>query len=78
MTLLCQVARDVVLPGGMINGHRAVDDVYQMAFEDAPGSPAALSWLVSGEQLLRARVEAFLDDGCGVEHAVESPVAASV
>jgi hypothetical protein len=55
-----------------------VDDVDEVALEDAPGSPGAFGGLVADEEFLCGRVEAFLHDGCGVEDAVEAAVAAAV
>lgn len=37
------VLGDVVLPGGSVLGHGAVDDVDQVAFEDASGSAGSLA-----------------------------------
>ncbi len=63
------VLGDVVLPGSSVLGHGAVDDVDQMAFEDAPGSAGLLGWLVAGQERSRARMESLLDDGYRVRMA---------
>ncbi len=69
---------DLVLPGGSVSGHCAVDDVDQVSLEDAPGAAGALGELVARHQFSGAGVEPLLDDGCGGEHAVEPAVAAAV
>jgi hypothetical protein len=80
--LLCQipspVAGDVMLPGGVIGGHGAVDDVDDVAFEDAASAPAAFGRLVAAQEFLGGGVEPFLHDGGRVEDAVEAAVAAAV
>jgi hypothetical protein len=40
---------DVVLPGGSVLDHRAVDDVDQVAFEYAPSAAGALGGRVAGQ-----------------------------
>jgi hypothetical protein len=72
------VLGDVVLPGSSVFDHGAVDDVDQMALENASGSVGSLGRLVAGEECSRGRVESLLDDGRRLEHAVEPPVAAAV
>jgi hypothetical protein len=42
------VAGDVVLPGRLIGGHRSVDDVDEVALEDAPRAASAFGGLVPG------------------------------
>lgn len=82
LMLLCQsrelAACDLVLPGRLIDGHRSVDDIDEVALQDASGATLAFGGLVAGEELLRGGVEAFLHDGGGVEDTVEAPVTASV
>jgi hypothetical protein len=43
------VAGDVVLPGRLVGGHRSVDDVDEVAFEDASGAAGAFGGLVAGQ-----------------------------
>ena len=69
---------DVVFPGSAIREHRPVDDVDQAALENPSGPACPLGGLVARKQRSRARMEALLHDGSGVEHAVQPPVAASV
>jgi hypothetical protein len=69
---------DVVLPGGSVVEHGAVDDVDQVAFEDASSAADSLRGRVAGQQFSSAGVESLLNDGRRVEHAVEPSVAAAV
>ena len=43
------VAGDVVLPGCLIGGHGLVDNVNEVALEDAAGAATALGGLVAGQ-----------------------------
>lgn len=69
---------DLVLPGCLIGGHRSVDDVDEVALEDALGAAFAFGGFVAGQEFLCRGVEAFLYDGSGVKDAVEASVAASM
>lgn len=42
-------AGDVVLPRCLVSGHGPVDDVDEVAFEDAAGAATALGGLVAGQ-----------------------------
>ncbi|MDX3434225.1 hypothetical protein PV664_35830 [Streptomyces sp. ME01-18a] len=54
------VLGDVVLPGGSVFGHGAVDDIDQMAH--APGPAGSLGRLVAGQECSRTWVKSLLDD----------------
>src|ERR671911_2179313 len=69
---------DVVLPGGSVLDHRAVDDVDQVAFEYASSASDALCGCVAGQEFPCSGVEPLLDDCRGVEQAVQPAVAAAV
>jgi DNA-binding SARP family transcriptional activator len=53
LMLLCQfralMAGDVVVPACAVGGHRSVDDVDQVALEDASGAAGAFGRLVAGQ-----------------------------
>lgn len=42
------MAGDLVLPRGLIGGHRSVDDVDEVALKDAPGVAATFAGCVAG------------------------------
>jgi hypothetical protein len=59
------VLGDVVLPVGSVLGHGAVDDVDQVAFEDASSSAGSLGGRVAGQERLCAWVELSRVRLCG-------------
>jgi hypothetical protein len=72
------VLGDVVLPSGSIGRHGSVDDVDEVALQDPACAAGAFGRFVTGQECLGGGMEAFLDDGCGVEDAVQAAVASAV
>jgi hypothetical protein len=82
LMLLCQhgglILGDLMLPGRLVDVHRSVDHVNEVALEYAPGAAGALRGLVAFRQFSGCWVEAFLHDSGRLDDAVEAAVSSAV
>ena len=67
-----------MLPGRLVDVHRSVDHVNEVALEYAPGAAGALRGLVAFRQFSGCWVEAFLHDSGRLDDAVEAAVSSAV
>jgi hypothetical protein len=77
-TLALDIWRRGVALAGLVELHGAMNDVNEVAFEDAAGAAGPFGGLVACGELLGGGVKAVLHNGRCVEHAVEAAVSSAV